>query len=82
MFILTKKITLCEAFFLPFFALMQRVEAGETELPILRELSYSFFLKASISNAPGLSIKLFDKIVINNYQKFIKRFSILSTSSY
>ena len=56
---------------------MQRAEAGETGLPILRKLSYSIFLKADVSNAPGLSIKLFDKTIIN-----IKRFSILSMSSY
>ena len=38
--------------------------AEETGLPILRELSHSVFLKASVSNAPGLSIKLFDKIIV------------------
>ena len=62
--------------------MVQRVGAEETGLLILRELSYSIFLKASVSNAPGLSIKLFDKIINYQYQKFIKRFSILSMSSY
>ena len=42
------------------FALVHRAGAEETGLPILRELLYSIFLKASVSNTLRLSIKLFD----------------------
>ena len=52
--------------------MVQKAGAGETGLPILCELSYCIFLKASVSNAPGLSIKLFDKKIIDSkvYQTF------------
>ena len=57
------------------FALVQRVGAGGTGLPILRELSYSIFLEASANNTVRLSIKLFDLLISikrlsNVYQRF------------
>ena len=53
----TKKTTLFGVF-LPFVALVQKAGAKGAGLSILRELSYSIFLKASVSNTLGLSNKL------------------------